>query len=238
MSIGAGTDHVEADPEYPIPGVPIVKTVGPDMTQRMREYVALHVLRFHRELPGLEAACREGRWAQVVTPVAPARRVGIMGLGHLGRAAAEIVRDLGFDVAGWSRSGVAPEGVEGFARGELDAFLARTEILVCLLPLTPETENVLDADALSKLPEGARLINAARGAHLDEDALLEALRSGHLGGATLDVFRTEPLPEDHPFWSEPGVLVTPHVASLIDPVSGGRVIADNLRRLEAGEPPR
>ena len=235
VSIGAGVDHVVADPDYPM-HVPIVRTVGPDMTQRMREYVALHVLRFHRELPTLERDSTAGRWRPFVTPVAGQRRVGVLGMGHLGRAAALTLHALGFQVAGWSRSGGTPEGIEGFAKERLEAFLARSEILVCLLPLTADTDNLLDEERLAMLPAGARLINAARGAHLDERALSDALASGHVGGATLDVFRTEPLPAEHPFRSEPNVLVTPHLASLIDPDSGARVIAANLRRLEAGEP--
>lgn len=231
ISIGAGIDHVVADPHYP-PGVPILKTIGPDMTQRMREYIALHVLRFHRELPTLQAAADRRQWKQILTPVASQRPVGVLGMGHLGAAAAETLRDLGFDVAGWSRSGQAPQGITGFDGPALPAFLARTQILVCLLPLTPLTENILNADTFAALPAGACLINAARGAHLDESALLDALASGQVAGATLDVFRTEPLPDDNPLWDHPNVLVTPHLASLIDPVSGGRVIADHILQLE------
>jgi len=232
ISIGAGIDHVTADPDYPI-GVPILKTIGPDMTQRMREYVALHVLRFHRELPALQDAATRREWRRIVTPVASRRRVGVLGMGQLGSAVCETLRDLGFDVAGWSRSGTGPDGIERFDGPALPAFLSRCEILVCLLPLTSGTENILNAGTLAALPHGACLINAARGAHLDERALLDALASGHLRSATLDAFRTEPLPADHPFWNTPGILVTPHLASLVDPASGGRVIAATILRLES-----
>ncbi|MEL7213729.1 MAG: glyoxylate/hydroxypyruvate reductase A [Pseudomonadota bacterium] len=236
ISIGAGIDHVAADPHYPT-SIPVIKTIGPDMTQRMCEYVALHVLALHRQLPDLQAAQRAGKWHQIVTPTAPNRKVGILGLGHLGRNAALTLKGLGFDVAGWSRSGAAPDGIEGYDVTRLDSFLARSDILVCLLPLTPETKGLLSKKTFDKMPKGASLINAARGAHLVEQDLITALDSGQISRATLDVFNTEPLPKDHPFWSRPDVLITPHIASLIDPVSGGEVIARNIRTLAAGGQP-
>ncbi len=236
ISIGAGIDHIAADPDYPT-DVPVIKTIGPDMTQRMLEYVALHVLSLHRQLPDLQTAQKTGKWLQIVTPTAPNRKVGILGLGHLGRQAAVTLKGLGFDVAGWSRSGNAPDGIEGYDASQLDAFFARNEILVCLLPLTPETRGLLCATTFAKMPKGACLINAARGAHLIEDDLLAALETGQISRATLDVFNTEPLPQDHPFWTHPNVLITPHIASLIDPVSGGEVIAANIRTLDAGGTP-
>jgi glyoxylate/hydroxypyruvate reductase A len=224
---------VAADSAYPT-AVPVIKTLGPDMTQRMREYVALHVLRLHREQPVFEANQRARLWDQRVIPTAQRRRVGILGMGHLGRAAAATLRDLGFDVAGWSRSGTGIEGVAGFGAEAFGTFLARTEILVCLLPLTPDTRGILNAKTFAELPRGAGLINAARGDHLIEEDLLAALASGRLSHATLDVFATEPLPGEHPFWDHPAVTVTPHVASLIDPVSGGAVIAGNILAFDAG----
>lgn len=228
VSIGAGIDHVLADPDCPR-DVPIIKTRGKDLTQRMREYVALHVLRLHRALPELEAAARERRWSPVVVPPATSRRVGIMGLGALGKAAATTLLGLGFAVSGWSRTGKAIEGMRGH-RGadELADFLADCEILVCLLPLTPATHGILDAELFAALPRGASLINAGRGQHLVETDLLAALDSGQIRQATLDVFTTEPLPAGHPFWSHPAVFVTPHVASLIDPAAGASIIARNL----------
>lgn len=232
ISIGAGIDHIAADPDYPA-DVPVVKTIGPDMTQRMREYVALHVLRMHRELPKLQAAQKEHHWVQFLTPTASNRPVGIMGMGHLGSAAAITLRDLGFDVAGWSGSGVAPESITGYAHNQLNAFLARSEILVCLMPLTADTTGILNSSLFNRLPAGASVINAARGQHLVEGDLLDALESGQLAQATLDVFHTEPLPEDHPFWDHPNILVTPHLASLIDPISGGDSIAKSILSLDA-----
>jgi glyoxylate/hydroxypyruvate reductase A len=236
VSIGAGIDHVLADPELP-KGVPIIRTTGTDLTQRMREYVCLHVLRLHRRLPEIEAAQATRAWRQLVEPPAPERRVGVMGLGNLGVDCARTLSLVGFDVAGWSRRPKEVENVTTFAGPEgLAPFLARSEILVCLLPLTPATRGILNAELFARLPEGACVVNAARGEHLVEADLLAALDSGRVGGATLDVFHEEPLPPDHPFWDHPRVLVTPHVASLIDPVAGGKAIAANLRRFINGEP--
>ncbi|MCC0064979.1 MAG: glyoxylate/hydroxypyruvate reductase A [Defluviimonas sp.] len=233
VSIGAGVDHVLRDPDLPR-HLPILRTTGPDMVQRLREYVALHVLAHHRALMVTDANQARGEWRQIVTPVAGRRRVGIMGLGNIASACARTLVGLGFDTAGWSRSGRAVEGVEVFAgAGGLAGFLARTEILVCLLPLTAETRDILDARLFAQLPEGARIINAGRGGHLVEDDLLAALGSGRIGGATLDVFRTEPLPADHPFWHHPKVRITPHIASMIDAETGASVIAANIRAFEA-----
>ena len=235
VSIGAGIDHVLADPELP-KGVPIIRTTGSDLTQRMREYVCLHVLRLHRRLPEIEAAQATREWRQLVEPPAPERRVGVMGLGNLGADCARTLALIGFDVAGWARRPKTIDGVTTFAGTDgLAPFLARTDILVCLLPLTPATTGILDAALFAQLPAGAGVVNAARGEHLVEADLLAALASGQVGWATLDVFHTEPLPADHPFWDHPRVLVTPHVASLIDPVAGGKAIATNLRRFIAGE---
>lgn len=233
VSIGAGVDHVLRDPDLP-KHLPILRTTGPDMVQRLREYVALHVLTHHRELGVTDANQRAGIWKQIVTPLAARRRVGVMGLGNIARACAQTLAGLGFDTAGWSRSGGAVEGVTVFAGAEgLPAFLARSEILVCLLPLTPETRDILDARLMAQLPKGARIINAGRGGHLVEADLLAALDSGQIGGATLDVFRTEPLPAGHPFWAHPRVRVTPHIASMIDAETGASVIAANIRSFEA-----
>ena len=236
ISIGAGIDHILADPELP-QGIPIIRTTGTDLSQRMREYVALHVLRLHRRLPEIEAAQPRREWLQLINPPAYERKVGVMGLGNLGADCARALAQIGFDTAGWARTPKSIENVRCHAgEAEFDAFLARTEILVNLLPLTPATEGILCKSLFDRLPEGACIINAARGQHLVEQDLLDALESGQISSATLDVFHKEPLPKDHPFWDHPKVLVTPHVASLIDPVAGGKMIAANLRRFIAGEP--
>lgn len=235
VSIGAGIDHILVDPELP-QGIPIIRTTGHNLSQRMREYVCLHVLRLHRRLPEIEAAQIRREWLQLVNPPAYARKVGVMGLGNLGADCAKTLAAIGFDVAGWSRRQHSIDGIRCFAGAEsLASFLAETEILVCILPLTPATIGILNTELFAQLPQGASIINAARGEHLVDNDLLAALESGQIGAAVLDVFHTEPLPDDHPFWDHPNVLVTPHVASLIDPVAGGKAIADNLRRFIRGD---
>lgn len=201
VSIGAGIDHVLADEELP-QGVPIIRTVGDDLTQRMREYVALHVLRHHRDMPRQLQAQAEVDWHAIVVPVAPQRTVGVMGLGNLGAAAAQTLSGLGFDTRGWSKSQKEIQGVTCFAGEEgLDAFLGDCEIVVNLLPLTDETRGIINASFFEKMPREACVINCARGPHLVEEDLLAALSSGQIKQATLDVFHQEPLPVDHPFWT-------------------------------------
>src|SRR5207302_5460972 len=147
------------------------------------------------------------------------------------------LRALGFDVAGWSRSAKTAAGIQTYAGGAgLPLILGRSEILVCLLPLTAETDRILNARTLALLPRGAALVNAARGAHLVEEDLLAALASGQLSGAVLDVFRDEPLPAGHPFWHHPRIVVTPHVAAFTNPATAAPIILDNIRRFEAGQP--
>ena len=235
FSIGAGVDHVLCDPELP-PQIPIVRTVGDDLIQRMTEYIALHTLRFHRRLAEFQVQQNNAHWNAIITPPAPLRTVGLMGLGVMGIAAAQALKALGFRVIGWSRSAKQLEGINCFnGPAQFQGFLSETEILVCLLPLTPETDSILNQNTFTALPESAYLINVGRGEHLVEDDLLRALDSGHLAGATLDVFRTEPLPADHPFWRHPKITVTPHTASLIDPLAGGKVLAENIQRFRRGE---
>lgn len=229
VSMGAGIDHVLVDPELP-PDIPIIRTTGEDLTQRMREYVCLHVLRHHRRLMEIEEGQKSKQWLQAVNPPANERCVGIMGLGRLGRDAAKALVAIGFRVEGWSRTPKTIAGVSSYSGiDELFRFIERSEILVCLLPLTDSTRGILNKDLFSRLPDGACIINAARGEHLVDNDLLEALDEGLVDYATLDVFHQEPLPPEHPFWDHPRILITPHVASLIDPVSGGKAIAKNLR---------
>jgi len=235
VSIGAGIDHIVQDPSYPA-HIPVLKTTGPDMIQRMREYIVLHVLRFHRELPTLQLQQSQRRWKSVATPVAQQRKVGIMGMGGMGQAASQSLVELGFDVRCWSRNPKTLHRIKSFSGDEqLEGFLCGIDILVCLLPLTNATKGILSRELFTHLAKGACIINAARGQHLIEKDLLEALDTGQVSQATLDVFTTEPLPEDHAFWQHPNILITPHVASLIDPVSGGRIISENIKRFERGE---
>ncbi|MCZ6496353.1 MAG: glyoxylate/hydroxypyruvate reductase A [Alphaproteobacteria bacterium] len=236
FSLGAGIDHLASDPELP-KDVPVVRMVEPGLTAGMTEFVIMSVLYHHRFMLDYAAQARAHQWREIDQVPAWERRVGIMGLGVLGGDAAEALVGLRFDVAGWSGSPKNLPGVTSFhgADGFLP-FLNRSDILVCLLPLTPETEGILDASAFAALPSGAALINAARGGHVVEADLLAALDSGALGAATLDVFDTEPLPQGHPFWAHPRVRVTPHVAAITYGDTTAREIALNIKRFRAGAP--
>jgi glyoxylate/hydroxypyruvate reductase A len=234
-SLGAGVDHLLADPDFPR-HLPFSRVVDPNLTGRMTEYVVQHVLNHHRFQTTYDDNQRNRLWKEEFAPFASERKVGILGMGTLGSGAARALSLLNFDVAGWSQSEKFIDGIKSyFGADQLDEFLARTEILVCLLPLTSATENIMNADLFSKLPQGACIINAGRGQHLVEVDLIPALDSGHIGSATLDVFRTEPLPEDHPFWNHPKIRVTPHVASISDPASVAKLVAENIVRTENGE---
>ena len=236
VSLGAGVDHILADES--LAHLPLVRMIDPALTRGMTEYVLLHVLRHHRRMPEFEAQQRRGEWRPRFAPLASERRVGVMGMGVLGRSAARALGQAGFRVAGWSRRRRVG-GIESFAGPEEFApFIARSDILVCLLPMTPVTRGILDRGLFARLPKGAAVINAARGGHLVEEDLVAALDSGHLSGATLDVFAEEPLPPGHPFWRHPKVTVTPHVASLTHRDSGARFVAAAVRSLMAGKRPR
>jgi len=235
LSLGAGVDDLIVDPSLPA-GVPVCRVVDEALTERMCEYILLAVLGYHRQAAAYRAQQQQGVWADLHQVAAAERAVGIMGLGVLGQAAARQLAGLDFAVRGWSRSAKQLDGVRCYYGDEgLAPFLKETEILACLLPLTAATENILDRQLFAAMPKGACLINVARGGHLVEGDLLAALASGQIAHATLDVFRTEPLPNDHPFWQHPQITVTPHVASISDPRSVADQIIENIRRDKAGE---
>ncbi len=238
FSIGAGIDHLASDPALP-EGVPVVRMVEPGLTAGMSEYVTLAVLNHHRFIQAYARQRQDKIWEEIPQIAAGARQVGMLGLGVLGRDALEKLAPFGFRLAGWSRTPKSITGVTCFHGEEgLVEFLAETDILVCLLPLTPETEGILSRETFERLPRGAAVINVGRGAHLVEEDLLAALQSGQLSGATLDVFNEEPLPGDHPFWDHPQVFMTPHVASMTIPATACQAVVANIHRLEAGEPLR
>jgi glyoxylate/hydroxypyruvate reductase A len=239
LSLGAGVDHLLSDPA--LPDVPVVRVIDPDLTARMGEYVVLHCLRILRQLDRYQAQQRERLWKDDrLQPSARQVRVGILGLGELGSHAALLLRALGFTVSGWARGVKQVEDVACFAgEGTLPAFLARTDILVALLPLTPDTRGILDRELFRQLARdgvlgGPHLINAARGGLQNEADILAALDDGTLASATLDVFETEPLPKDSPLWTHPKVLVTPHNAAMSAPEAVAVFLAEQVRRLEAG----
>jgi glyoxylate/hydroxypyruvate reductase A len=236
-SLGAGIDHILADPR--LPDVPVVRLVDPHMVSAMAEYVVTQVLRLHRQDLAYAAQQRRREWRELHQPNAEERRVGFLGLGEMGAESARRLKELGFDVAGWSRRPKDVPGIRSYA-GEagLQEMLAATHILVCLLPLTDETEGMLNARLFAAMPKGAMLLNAGRGAHLVEEDLIPALDAGQLSAAVLDVFRQEPLPAEHPFWSDERIHVTPHIAATTNPVTASRIVADTFRRARDGEPLR
>ncbi|MBT3237193.1 MAG: glyoxylate/hydroxypyruvate reductase A [Rhodospirillaceae bacterium] len=237
INLGAGVDSILNDETYPR-HVPLVRMIDPALTRHMTEFVIQRVLTFHRKFHVYDSFQRNHDWKEMRQEDTLTKRVGILGLGELGSDAARVLASIGFDVAGWSRREKTIDGVQSFfGEDAFTPFLGRTDILVCLLPLTEATRGILNADTLSQLPEGAYVINAARGGHQVEADLLAALDSGHLAGAALDVFNEEPLPASSPIWDHPKVLVTPHIASLSSPGSAAREIAANIRRIRKGEEP-
>jgi glyoxylate/hydroxypyruvate reductase len=230
LSLGAGVDHILGLPDRPT-NIPIVRLGDPALRTGMVEYVLYNVLKFHRRFPEYEEQQRKELWIERSQTQPHKRTVGIMGLGSLGAACAQSLVGLGFNIVGWSRSQKSIGDVKSFYGDEgLEPFLVESEIVVCLLPLTDETRGILDEENMRKLPAGAYIINAARGGHLVEQDLLGLLDSRHIEGAALDVFESEPLPKENPLWSHPRVIVTPHVAALVDFESAAVVIAETVRR--------
>ncbi len=236
-SMGAGVDHVLSDPE--LPQVPVVRVVDPSMAQSMTEYLVLAVLYRMRQFDLYRIDQMQRTWRQRVPQQAATLRIGIMGLGQLGTHAARTFQALNFPVSGWSRTAKTMEGIDTFAgKSGFPRFLSDLGVLICLLPLTDETRGILNRETFAGLPDGAYLINSARGKHLVEEDLIAALDAGKLGGACLDVFRNEPLPEDHPFWARPEIVVTPHISSLTNPKDACPGIVENYRRMKSGRPLR
>lgn len=234
LSLWAGVERIAPNPTLT---VPLARMVDDGLRLGMRDYVAGHVLRYHLGIDDC-LANQAGDWHPRVPPLARERSVAVLGLGALGLACAEALAGLGFRVSGWSRSPKPPHPLIETEHGEdgLARTLSRAEILVLLLPSTPATENLLNAPRLALLPRGARIINPARGTLIDDAALLAALDSGQIAHATLDVFREEPLPPGHPYWGHARVTVTPHIAAATRPETSAEMIAENIRRGEAGEP--
>jgi glyoxylate/hydroxypyruvate reductase len=234
FSTGAGVDQF--DLRALPPGLPVVRMLEPGIAACVTEYVSFAVLALHRDMPLYLQQQRECVWRE--HPVRPAarRRVGVMGMGTLGRAVLAQLRALGFECAGWNRSPRTLEGVRCYTGPELHGFLEHTEILVCQLPLTESTRGILRRELFEALPAGAALVNAGRGGHLVQQDLLEALDSGRLRAAVLDVCEPEPLARDHPFWRHPRIWLTPHIASITQPDTAVQAVLENLRRHAQGLP--
>lgn len=232
FSVGAGVDQLDLA-ALP-PRVQVVRMLEPGIAQQMREYVTLATLALHRDLPLYLGQQREALWKPGRNRPAAERRVGVMGLGQLGQAVLDALAPFGFRLGGWSRGPRKLPGVETFA--DLPAFLRRTDILVCLLPLTAETASILNAGLFTALPPGAALIHAGRGRQLDQDELLAALDRGQLSAAWLDVTDPEPLPREHPLWSHPRVVITPHIACQTRAAEGAEHVISGIRAHRAGLP--
>lgn len=233
LNLWAGVENVVQNPTLKIP---LARMVDHGMTQGMVEWVTGHVLRHHLGMDR-HITASPGWWEPHVPPLAQERAVTVLGFGALGRACAEALGQLGFNVSAWSNSRKTAPNIRLFhGRDQLANALMNAEILVLLLPLTNGTRGVINAQTLAHLPKGAVVINAARGPLIEDDALLQALKTGQISHATLDVFHQEPLPEEHPFWHQSNVTITPHIASATRPQSAAQVIAQNILGVENGKP--
>ncbi|WP_375159013.1 2-hydroxyacid dehydrogenase [Bradyrhizobium sp. RDT46] len=234
FSVGAGVDQFDATK---IPAhIPLVRMLEPGIAETMVEYVTMAVLALHRDLLHFIGQQKQQVWREIRITPARRRRVGVMGLGQLGQAVLERLKTFGFPLSGWNRSPREIEGVTCHVGAEaLPEFLAQSDILICLLPLTDETRGILNADLFERLPRGAGLVNVGRGPHLVEADFLAALERGALSAAVLDVTDPEPLPPGHPFWSHPRILLTPHNASMTMPDTAVDFVLDVIARHRRGE---
>ena len=237
FSLGAGVDGFLRDPEFPR-HLPLVRFVDPTLMHEMAQFVTMHVLIAHRGQRFFDTMQRQSKWQQrMLTKPSRETRIGILGLGDIGATIAGSLLQFDFQLLGWSRSRKAVPGVKSFAgQEELPQFLAQCDYCVCVLPLTDDTRGIMNADFFAKLPKDAFVINVARGGHLIEEDLIAALDSGHLSGAVLDVFQTEPLPESSPIWRHPKITATPHIAGITDPKMALAYVADCVARCEEGRP--
>ena len=237
FSLGAGVDHL-MNKKLP-KKIPIVRLMDPELTRGMSEYILYWVLHHHRRMGDYEYSSRQVKWKQFPQANTTKRSIGIMGLGVLGVDAAQKLVSLGFKVSGWSRNQKKISGISTFnGKKGLPEFLGHTEMLICLLPLTPKTKGIINSETIRMLPRNSIIINVARGGHIIDNDLLQALDNGHISSAVLDVFHHEPLPHDHPFWKHPKISITPHIASLTIPETAALVVVENIRRIRKGQLPR
>jgi glyoxylate/hydroxypyruvate reductase A len=232
-SMGAGVDHVLKDKT--LPSVPIVRIVDEDLTRAMTQYIIAAVTYFHRRLDKYTADKWNALWDQEASPEVPLS-IGMLGMGVLGTDAAKKLKALGFQVCGYSNSPKQIEGIKSFHGTQgFEPFIKSINMLICLLPLTQQTRNILNIDLFQKMQQGSYLINVARGGHLVEQDLLRALEEGYLAGAFLDVYQEEPLPQDHPFWKHPNIMMTPHIASITNPQAAIPQVVQNYHAAARGE---
>lgn len=237
LVLGAGVDGLLTDPRLP-KSIPVIRLLGAGMPEPMAEYAMYAVLHFQRHMQAYPGQQRNSTWRRIPWPLAGDWPVGVMGLGVIGSLVASRLAAFGYPVAGWVRAPRSLEGVEVFAgRERLHDFLARSRVVINVLPLTAETSDILGASAFAAMPRGSYVVNIGRGAHLVEADLVAALDSGQLGGAMLDVFRKEPLPASHPFWRHPKIVVTPHAAAPTIIAAAEIQVIENIRRIERGESP-
>jgi glyoxylate/hydroxypyruvate reductase A len=237
LALGAGVDPIPTDPALP-KDVPLLRLVDVGFPAQMAEYAMYAVLHFQRRMGDIEALQRQARWNQLDPFFVRDFPVGVMGLGVIGAVVAQRFAAAGYAVAGWTRGPKQVDGIDVFAGSEtFRKFLARSRVVVNALPLTPQTESVLDAAAFAAMPKGGYVVNIGRGAHVVDRDLIAALDGGQLAGAMLDVFREEPLPSSHPFWRHPKIVVTPHVAAPTIASEVQAQVIENIRRLERGDPP-
>ena len=235
FALSAGVDQLDLA-RLP-PDLPVVRLLDPGITLGMCEYASFAVLSLHRDMLRYRQQQLARCWQAHLLQPAAQRRVGVMGLGQQAQQILATLRPLGFALSGWARSAHRIDGVQCFAGDQqLPAFLSQCDILLCVLPLTEQTQGILDRELFRQLPRGAALINMGRGGHLVEQDLLDALASGQLSGAVLDVLQQEPAPAEHPFWDHPQILLTPHIAAMTQPQSAFAVLLDNIRRHQRGEP--
>jgi glyoxylate/hydroxypyruvate reductase len=232
-SMGAGVDHILSDPEIP-PSLPITRIVDPGLTVPMTNYVIMATMNYHRQLYRYQSNQKKKVW-DMSNPELETK-VGVMGVGALGGDVIEKLRILGFSVYGYGNSPKSDKDYPYFFGNELSEFLKHVNLVICMLPLTPDTEDVLNIDFFRKCNKGTYIINVARGNHLVEDDLLTAMDEGIISGAFLDVFRKEPLPQDHPFWNSEKITITPHIASVTNPNSAIPQIIENYKNLKNNKP--
>lgn len=232
-SMGAGVDHILRDETIP-EDIPVVRIVDEKLTFSMTNYVIMGVLNFHRQITRYQEDQKKKVW-DMSNPEIDVK-IGVMGVGALGGDVLEKLDFMGFPVAGFGFSEKKDFPYPYYSKDKLSEFLEAVNVIVCLLPLTPDTENILNLELFSKCKKGSYLINVARGKHLVEEDLLEALDKGFLSGALLDVYRTEPLPKDHPFWEESRIQITPHIASVTNPKAAAPQVVDNIRRIQSNQP--